>query len=339
MHDGTHLHMRCCAPILNLIVKIGLDVIKGAIENVRESVTYWIATPKRVENFEEACKQLKIAYSKKLCLDCQTRWNSTYLMLKTALIYKDVFASLKQRETQYKNLPSQQEWENAQEICERLKLFYDVTSIFSGRRYPTANLYFPKICEIRLALSKWIVSSKKFVRDMASQMTEKFDEYWDVIHQLMGVAAVFDPRKKMEVIEVYFKLIYPLDSKSRIEEVKNLCTDLEIEYKEKMLRNEYGLEIILVQAQLIRFVSDENLSAWDKHILSKSNTLQSTVSTVASESAFSASGRLISPHRSRLHPDTIEALMCAQSWLWENINKGKYLSKLFYNFIFFILDT
>ncbi|WOH00516.1 hypothetical protein DCAR_0519881 [Daucus carota subsp. sativus] len=39
-------------------------------------------------------------------------------------------------------------------------------------------------------------------------------------------------------------------------------------------------------------------------------------STVASESAFSSSGRLVSPHRSRLHPKTIEALMCAQSWLW-----------------------
>ncbi|GKE60504.1 zinc finger BED domain-containing protein DAYSLEEPER-like protein, partial [Tanacetum coccineum] len=47
------------------------------------------------------------------------------------------------------------------------------------------------------------------------------------------------------------------------------------------------------------------------------------VSSVASESAFSTSGRLISPHRSRLRPDTIEALMCAQSWLWEIVNKGK----------------
>ena len=37
---------------------------------------------------------------------------------------------------------------------------------------------------------------------------------------------------------------------------------------------------------------------------------------VASESAFSTSGRLISPHRSRLHPSTVEALMCSQSWLW-----------------------
>ena len=37
------------------------------------------------------------------------------------------------------------------------------------------------------------------------------------------------------------------------------------------------------------------------------------VTTVASESAFSTSGRLLSPHRSRLHPKTIEAMMCAQN--------------------------
>lgn len=38
-------------------------------------------------------------------------------------------------------------------------------------------------------------------------------------------------------------------------------------------------------------------------------------STVASESAFSMGGRVISPHRSRLAANTIEALMCMQNWI------------------------
>ena len=37
--------------------------------------------------------------------------------------------------------------------------------------------------------------------------------------------------------------------------------------------------------------------------------------TVASESVFSTSGRMVSKHRSRLHLHTLEALMCTQSWL------------------------
>ena len=39
------------------------------------------------------------------------------------------------------------------------------------------------------------------------------------------------------------------------------------------------------------------------------------VSTVASESAFSMGGRIISPQRNRLYPQLVEALACAQNWL------------------------
>ncbi|KAJ0089938.1 hypothetical protein Patl1_12580 [Pistacia atlantica] len=39
------------------------------------------------------------------------------------------------------------------------------------------------------------------------------------------------------------------------------------------------------------------------------------VSTIASESAFSIGGNLVSPHRNRLHSNTIEALMCSHNWL------------------------
>jgi len=37
------------------------------------------------------------------------------------------------------------------------------------------------------------------------------------------------------------------------------------------------------------------------------------INTVASESAFSTSGRVLSKHRSRLIPQMLEALMCSQS--------------------------
>ncbi|KAK3229912.1 hypothetical protein Dsin_001793 [Dipteronia sinensis] len=52
-------------------------------------------------------------------------------------------------------------------------------------------------------------------------------------------------------------------------------------------------------------------------ILSKiaRDVLAIPVSTVASESAFSTGGRTLSSHRSRLHPHTVEALMCTQNWI------------------------
>ena len=39
------------------------------------------------------------------------------------------------------------------------------------------------------------------------------------------------------------------------------------------------------------------------------------VSTVASESAFSTSGRILDPFRSSLSPKMLEVLVCTQSWL------------------------
>ena len=44
------------------------------------------------------------------------------------------------------------------------------------------------------------------------------------------------------------------------------------------------------------------------------------VSTVVSKSTFNTSGTLISLHHSRLHPTTLEALMCVRTWLWDEMN-------------------
>ena len=46
------------------------------------------------------------------------------------------------------------------------------------------------------------------------------------------------------------------------------------------------------------------------------------VSTVASESAFSSSGRIVSKVHSRLEPDIVEALVCTKDWYIAS-NRGK----------------
>ena len=78
----------------------------------------------------------------------------------------------------------------------------------------------------------------------------------------------------------------------------------------------------------MREYEDFDILRWWKSNGLKYHTLQRIardilaiiVTTVTSESAFSISGRLLSPHHSRLHPKTIEAMMCDQNWLWSEIN-------------------
>jgi len=50
---------------------------------------------KRVKKFEDAYRYYKIGGGKKLELDCKTRSNSTYEMLKMVIMYKDAFTRLK----------------------------------------------------------------------------------------------------------------------------------------------------------------------------------------------------------------------------------------------------
>jgi hypothetical protein len=183
--------MRCAAHILNLIVKDGMSIMEKEIESVRDSVAYWSATPKRHEKFEKMAAQMKGKYEKRIALDCKTRWNSTYIMLNTALIYQDVFEHLASHAP---SLPTEDDWKFARELCDRLKVFYDVTELLLGTKYVTTNLFFPKICNIFFAIRKWQSSDILKVEEMSIKMKEKFNKYWSDVHGLMVVAVVLDPR-------------------------------------------------------------------------------------------------------------------------------------------------
>lgn len=66
-----------------------------------------IVWPSRVEKFEDAPRHAKVLCTKKLSLDFRSRWNSTYLMLRTAIGYKDVFPRLALRDKVYTKVPSE----------------------------------------------------------------------------------------------------------------------------------------------------------------------------------------------------------------------------------------
>ncbi|TXG63502.1 hypothetical protein EZV62_010496 [Acer yangbiense] len=150
--NGEMFHMRCSPHILNLIVKDGLDVISDSIDRIRGSVAYWTASPKREEKFLETVCELEIESIKKLALDCKTRWNSTFLMIRSALIYKTIFPRLRQRDSQYKYVPTENDWVFAKEISDRLEVFFVATEQFSGTKYPTANNYLQSCVKLGVPL-------------------------------------------------------------------------------------------------------------------------------------------------------------------------------------------
>ena len=140
-------------------------------------------------------------------------------------------------------MPSTLQWQFAKDVCGRLKLFNTITELFSSTKHPTANLYFPNICEIKLAIKQWITSPNPMIQQMAKNMMIKFDKYWGVIHNVMGVATVLDPRYKMELLEYYYEKLYEHDSFTQVRGIQQLCYDLVSDYQMKMNKDSFGSNV------------------------------------------------------------------------------------------------
>ncbi|PPD91037.1 hypothetical protein GOBAR_DD12020 [Gossypium barbadense] len=69
---------------------------------------------------------------------------------------------------------SNEEWRNFAILCKFLKVFYDVTCIFSGSNYPTANLYFRGVWKVHKVLLDTV---KDFVETILCNLRLLFDEY------------------------------------------------------------------------------------------------------------------------------------------------------------------
>lgn len=61
---GSLFYIRCCIHILNLIVQNSLSIICKLIENIRESVAFWMTSPKRESKFDEVVNQVGIQSTK-----------------------------------------------------------------------------------------------------------------------------------------------------------------------------------------------------------------------------------------------------------------------------------
>ncbi|XP_024196107.1 zinc finger BED domain-containing protein DAYSLEEPER-like [Rosa chinensis] len=102
----------------------------------------------------------------------------------------------------------------------------------------------------------------------------------------------------------------------------SLKSELEDYLGEKLIpRTRTSLEFDIFEWWKVNGIRYPTLQAMARDILAI------PVSTVASDLAFSTSGRVVSSHRSHLHADTLEALMCARDWMWNEMKAAGITSK------------
>jgi hypothetical protein len=244
-------------------------------------------------------------------------------------------------------------------------LFNDITKLFSRTDYVIANVYFAKICEIRIKIRQWSTCGNAMIEAMSVNMVAKFDRYWSDIQGLMGIVTILDHRLKNFMLLISFEWLLGTSGKvcdDKVVEVKDLLSQLMFEYHLKDDEEENGCETVsaaalgntdflssfsahvaskrpaTMRSELDHYLEDDlvpltmknfNILDWWKLAETRYPTLRRIagdifaipVTMVASESAFSTSGRILSEHRNRLTSQMLEALMCSQNWI-QNKYKG-----------------
>ncbi|KAL4351826.1 hypothetical protein GQ457_06G005140 [Hibiscus cannabinus] len=238
---GAYFHVRCAAHVLNLIVKDGLKVIEHIVVKIRDCVKYikWLESRKNA--FRQSVKLAKIQETKALWLDVPTRWNSTYMMLDRAILYREAFKQMAVVDSSFRHCPNTEEWEMLEKIRDILEPFYDITMMFSGSDYPTANLYFGNVWRILMLLRELTKSNEAVLKKAAIEMKKKFDKYWfnssgeDDYSMLFAFAVILDPRYKLSFLKYCYESIFE-------DEIEATLKISDVRFKLGMLFKEYAPE-------------------------------------------------------------------------------------------------
>ena len=192
--------MRCIAHIMNLIVNDGLKEVNVSVKKVREPIRYIRNSPARWKKFKEISELIGVESKCSLSLDVPTRWNSTYIMLKTACFFEKSFDKFEETESSLRadlgdDIPDFLDWQSIKDMVGILKVFYEITVKIFDSNYVIENSLFSEIFDLKSIINDWQSSSKLFFYNMGFNMKQKFDKYWGDPHKmnsLIIIATILD---------------------------------------------------------------------------------------------------------------------------------------------------
>ncbi|KAF7138120.1 hypothetical protein RHSIM_Rhsim07G0042700 [Rhododendron simsii] len=332
----------------------GLESIAPQIKNIRNALLFIATSGVRQQEFDALCKSYNVK-PKRMKTDMKIRWNSTFLMLKSCRKHTDVITAFVNAKSNCSLTHS--DWIIAFEFMKFLKVFYAATCALSGVRYPTSCLVLNHLYNISFTFNTYRTETN-FVAACIN-MESKFKKYFKDMPKIFIVAAVMDPRIKLDAAQMLLdgisvNLMITLPS---LTEVNSLLTNLYASYESKFASTTMATSVTSVplpstssndpswsliskkgksasaRSELVKYLEIERLTEnndlknfdildwWKKNertfpILSimARDVLTAPVSSVASESAFSAGKRVLDEKRSRLAPDILDCLLCLKDW-------------------------
>ncbi|KAB2611168.1 hypothetical protein D8674_019200 [Pyrus ussuriensis x Pyrus communis] len=124
-------------------------------------------------------------------------------------------------------------WDKIMKISKFLGYFYEVTCLFSGTKYPTSNLFFPKVFVIQLQIKAAMNDSESFMKKMGTYMYMKFEKYWSEYSLILAIAIILDPRYKLHFVDWAYTKLHGVNS-VEFAKVDDKLNDLFGVYLEKL---------------------------------------------------------------------------------------------------------
>ncbi|KAI5338376.1 hypothetical protein L3X38_017647 [Prunus dulcis] len=219
--DGSLLHVRCCAHITNLIVTDGMKEIHQSIESICNCAKYIRGSSQRLEKFRACLEMEKVDTRTMVPLDVCARWNSTYMMLESALKLQKGFERMEDDDPNFLGYfeeyeahgrekkkrvgpPTSLDWDNTKVFVKFLKKSDDATLRFSASKTVSSNAPLHEICSFLEEIDTMMNVDDVVMCKIATMMKRNFDKYWgnvNNINKLFFVAVILDPRYKTEYVE------------------------------------------------------------------------------------------------------------------------------------------
>eukprot|EP00474_Spongospora_subterranea_P012100 CRZ12558.1 hypothetical protein [Spongospora subterranea] len=208
----------CMAHSLQLSVQYGLKVCKNldvAIGKFRDLIKKIVDSPKLLEALASVCSTLKVRFAIPE-LDVETRWNSTFTMLKSAIgirsALEELLRRIRERHDGFCNFtidPSsnlasaipRESWSAVMNFCSFLQPFKEATVLMSASEYSTLGMAVPVYELIAAHVRKSIAAADGFrsthTIKFAKAVETKLVEYGSKIKSNpVQIAAALDPRVK-----------------------------------------------------------------------------------------------------------------------------------------------
>ncbi|XVF29455.1 hypothetical protein REPUB_Repub15cG0122700 [Reevesia pubescens] len=219
--QGSFLSSHCFTSCT--LVQDGLHEIDDILLKMRKSIEYVSEISHGKLRFEEALKKVKL-HGGKSRDDLPLRLDSDFGIFETALELRDIFCQQEQIDGNFKVNRSMEEWDKALALHSCLKGFEGTDQSL------TANVYFPKLCNVYNKFLQLEKSNYPF----ASLMKRKFDNYWSLCNLVFAVAAVLDPQLKFKFVEFSYCQVYGCDSKKQLNRLHKVLVDVYYEYANEL---------------------------------------------------------------------------------------------------------